>query len=436
MKKITIMIAALFISASVIGQTMYYLPAFPGNPRNLNTDPEETWATLDGLNLGWVGVQASSGTDVWSSTQTIPFSFSFYGTAKTQYKVSTTGVLTFELTATSVPSSSNGAIPSTSIPNNSICAWGLEVSGSNDYIASKTFGTAPNRQHWVSFLSASNPSSTKTNYTYWSIVLEETSNRVYVVDQLHRRAPGLTIGLQYNSSTAVSHPASPNVQNFAGGSKYADDNFYYAFVPGSLPSFDLGGLELISNDTIALTSAPFSIYGAFQNRGAITTQSVEVNYTIDGGTVKTANVTGLNVGKFTTGNILHPTMWNPGSTGVYDIKMWASKINNNVDADPSNDTISFTVTVVNSIGIDEDEVANFKLYPNPANNIINIALSGENNNYKIELVNMLGQTVLTSVNENNSNEVIALDVSTYESGIYMVKITIDGKTSTQKVTIQ
>jgi len=428
MRKITLIMFVLFTSTLAFGQ--YYLPAFPGNPRNLNNDPEETWTTLDGLNLNWVGVQASSSSDVWSATQTIPFSFTINGSAKTQYKVSTTGVLTFDLTATNVPSSSNSSLPSTSIPNNSICAWGLEVSGSNDYIASKTFGTSPNRQHWVSFLSASNPNESKTNYTYWSIVLEETTNRIYVVDQLQRRSPKLSIGVQYSSSFAVTHPATPNVSSMAGGSKYANDNFYYAFVPGSLPNFDFGGMQLILNDTVAISNAPFYIYGTFQNRGAILTQSVEMNYTINGGAPVTATISGLNIAKFTTGNISHPTKWTPSSTGYYDIKMWASKINNNNDADPYNDTISFTVLVVNSVGIDESEAVNFKLYPNPAQNNVTIDLPDNKMNISIEVIDLQGRTVYNKTFIHSED--FEINTSNFSRGIYFLKITNDRSVSSKK----
>ena len=238
MKKITLLIAALFTGSVAFAQ-YYYLPAQAGNPGGLNNDTEKPFLT-DMAALGWADVQGTSSTDVWSSNQTIPFSFTFNGSGKTSYKVSTTGILTFDLTATSVPSSSNGGLPSTSIPDNSICLWGLEVSGNNDHIGSKTFGTAPNRQHWISFFSASNPTSSQTNYTYWSIVLEESSNKIYVVDQQNRRAPDYTIGVQFSSASAVFHPASPSVSAIAGRSVTTPaDNVYYTFSPGAQPGFDL-----------------------------------------------------------------------------------------------------------------------------------------------------------------------------------------------------
>ena len=431
MKKITLLIAALFTGSMAFAQ-YYYLPAQPGNPGVLNNDGEGTFANMSPL--GWADVQATSSTDVWSSNQTIPFGFMFNGTSRTSYKVSTTGVLTFTTAATIVPSSSNSNLPSTSIPDNSICAWGLEVSGSNDHIASKTFGTSPNRQHWVSFLSASNPGETQQNYTYWSIVLEETSGRVYIVDQQHRRAPDLTIGLQLNGTTAISHPGSPNVGNLAGNNSSASDNVFYSFMPGSQPGFDLAGVRLIMNDTIAPPNSAFDIYGTFINLGFASVSNVELNYSINGGATVTSNVSGLSIAKFATSNINHPTKWTPTSTGVYSIKMWVSKINGSTDADLSNDEINFDVTVLQSIGIQENEIDGLKIYPNPANDFITVEMNEANNTAEVEILNLIGQVVLRqSIDASTSSRI---NTSSLKAAVYLVKVSSNRKVSTRKVSIQ
>ena len=431
MKKITLLIAFLFTSSVAFSQ-YYYLASQQGNPGGLNTDGEGTFQNMSPL--GWADVQATSSTDVWSSNQTIPFSFMFNGSARTTYKVSTTGVLTFDVSAMTVPSSSNANLPSTSIPDNSICAWGLEVSGSNDHIASKTFGTSPNRQHWVSFLSASNPGESQQNYTYWSIVLEETSGKVYVVDQQHRRAPDLTVGLQLNSSSTLEHPGSPNVSNLAGNNSSASDNVYYTFAPGAQPGFDLAGVRLIMNDTIAPPNSAFDIYGTFINLGFASVSNVELNYSINGGATVTSNVSGLSIAKFATSNINHPTKWTPTSTGVYSIKMWVSKINGSTDADLSNDEINFDVTVLQSIGIQENEIDGLKIYPNPANDFITVEMNEVSENGQVEILNLLGQVVATHSLDAGSTS--RINTSNLKAAVYLVKVTSNGKTSTRKITIQ
>ena len=128
----------------------YYIPASTaGNPGGLNGDSE--YPSGSGLDPSWtviLGPNQSSPT--WSSIETIPFSFNFNGSSVTQYKVSSTGVLTFSnLTAPAVPGAGNAALPDPAIPDNSVMIWGIEGTGANDNICTKTFGSSGSQQHWI-----------------------------------------------------------------------------------------------------------------------------------------------------------------------------------------------------------------------------------------------------------------------------------------------
>ena len=130
---------------------------------------------------GWTSIQAASATAVWTAAQTLPFAFQFNGSAVTQYKVSSTGVLTFDVASPlAAPSATNLALPNSAIPNNSICVWGVNCSGANDNIAIKTFGTAPNRQYWVQFSSCSNVANANI-FAYWALVFDETTNKIHIL---------------------------------------------------------------------------------------------------------------------------------------------------------------------------------------------------------------------------------------------------------------
>ena len=145
------------------------------NPGNLNKNTVED---LGVVTRGWTAVLGGSFSATWSANQTIPFAFNFNGNNYTSYKVSSTGILTFDLAAVAVPDSNNVALPSALIPDNSICIWGIVARGnSNDSIGSRTFGTAPNRQHWLWFSSFSQGGGVVAGYTYWGIVLEETDKQ-------------------------------------------------------------------------------------------------------------------------------------------------------------------------------------------------------------------------------------------------------------------
>ena len=153
MKKITFLFTGLIlISGLVFGQAYYYIPNLSAgqNPGGWNNDDENPTA---GLPVTWTTILGSSAAPTWSPNQTIPFSFNFDGLAVTEYKVSSSGVLTFNTSATSVPGHANDYIPSSSIPDKSVMVWGIQGTGSNDGIATKTFGAPPNRQHWVFFAS-------------------------------------------------------------------------------------------------------------------------------------------------------------------------------------------------------------------------------------------------------------------------------------------
>jgi hypothetical protein len=212
MKRILMLGIALMLSVVVYSQ-YYYLPHFNAgqNPGSLNADPE--YPLGGGMAAGWNQVLAGSqAAPAWSTSQVVPFDFLFNGDTVINYFVSSSGVLTFEGTVGAAPSYSNLAIPHASIPDKSICIWGLAGTGSNDIIVSKTFGAAPNRQHWVHFSSYNIGGGVATDWVYWSIVLEETTNKIYILDQrTNLAAVSLTLGIQINNTTAISVLGSPNV---------------------------------------------------------------------------------------------------------------------------------------------------------------------------------------------------------------------------------
>jgi len=77
-------------------------------------------------------------------------------------------------------------------------------------------------------------------------------------------------------------------------------------------------------------------------------------------------------------------------------------------------------TVVSSINRNED-TNQLKVFPNPANEVLNINL--QNNNIENCIItNALGQTVYNSANEINANYKIQLNISNLSAGVYFVKV--------------
>ncbi len=350
MKKLILL--TFFIAIGLIANAQYfYLPPVNtgSNPGGLNNDDE--FPLGGGLDASWTGIQGPSATPVWTSVQTIPFTFNFNGAPVTQYKVSTTGVLTFTTTATAVPGTGNAALPSASIPNNSIMAWGINGSGTNDNIAIKTFGSAPNRQHWIFFTSYSYPGL--GGWNYFSIVLEEGSDKVYIVDQRNNQpvaSVNLTVGIQIDGTTAIQDVNSPNTHPNAQTS-LADrsDNWYWEFIPGTQAQYDLTVASNTMNSFLSIGGAPFDITGVLTNLGTATVTSFDLNYSINGGAAVTSNITGVNVPSIGNYSFTHPTQWTPAVSQAYTVDIWASNINGNNDENPGNDTLSTIIQVVDTV---------------------------------------------------------------------------------------
>jgi hypothetical protein len=356
MKKFTMSLFALFLSVGLLAQ-YYYIPYenVGTNPGGLNQDAE--YPVGGGLPSGWATLlSGEQTTPIFTAAQTIPFTFKFNGTDVTSYKVSSSGVLTFTTAATTAPPEANGVLPSTDIPDMSVCVWGIKMVA-NDNIISKTFGTAPNRQHWVQFNSCSE-SGLQSGWTYWSIVLEETTNKIYIVDQRSYCYDGsaacsgttsLTLGVQIDQTTFRMVSGSPNVESLTSNLPTAEDNTYYEFVNGTQPQYDMGVTELSMTKYLKLDDAPFTIKGTIRNFGTEPITSYDLNYSINGGATVTQTINTSPIVIFKSKTFSHPTGWTPTVAGTYEITAWATNINgSNADANTSNDEGKYTVEVVDN----------------------------------------------------------------------------------------
>ena len=349
MKKITTLLAAALCVFAFSTQAQYIVSSNINagvNPGNLNNDNE--YPVGGGLPAGWAtlftGSVNTSTTPSWTANQTIPFSFQFDSTAVTSYKVSTNGVVTFDVASTVNPTSTNANLPSTSIPDNSVVIWGLFAGGTGDYIISKTFGTAPNRQHWIMFNSYS---TLGAGWAYWSVVLEETSNNIYVVDQRTNTGPNtLTVGVQIDTATAFVVPGSPNITSNTTNGPTPADNSYYQFTPGTPPSLD-AEIASINVASKVLVNTNTTISADIRNLGTTTLTSVEFHYRINNGAIQSDTIA-LNLAYAAQATINHTIQWNPSSTSASNtIEAWLEAPNNGVDQVPSNDTLNLEVAVGN-----------------------------------------------------------------------------------------
>ena len=81
-------------------------------------------------------------------------------------------------------------------------------------------------------------------------------------------------------------------------------------------------------------------------------------------------------------------------------------------------------------GIEEVENENIKIYPNPANDFINIEINDNHNgNFNISIYNSLGIKVMETSNENTIN------IEDLPSGMYFINVTTENLNKTKKIII-
>ena len=338
---LTLLCALSLISLSLSAQ-YYYVPSLePGNPGTLMADGE--FPVGGGLSGDWTVIQGSSASPAWSPDQAIPFAFNFNGSPVTQYKASTTGVVTFDVAAGAAPSAANTSIPSAAIPDMSVMAWGLAATGTNDNVVSKTFGSAGSQQHWIFFTSMTTGASC---WHYWAVVLEEGTDKIYIVDMRNNCNTALTVGIQIDSATAVSVLGSPALGAKSGTVADATDNYYYEFIPGVQPVNDMAGVAVTTDLYNVLDDAPFTISADLINLGSATVTSMDLNYSIDGGATFTESLTGLSIAPYFSSSLDHGTTWDPGAEGEFTVEVWASNINGSADEVMSNDKATGSAIVV------------------------------------------------------------------------------------------
>lgn len=86
------------------------------------------------------------------------------------------------------------------------------------------------------------------------------------------------------------------------------------------------------------------------------------------------------------------------------------------------------VTVYQTLGMNDNTIADLKLYPNPIQN--NLTVENSANIDKIEIYNLIGHKIFEK--DFNSTK-IDIDFSNYSSGIYLVKIHSENKIQTNKM---
>ena len=83
------------------------------------------------------------------------------------------------------------------------------------------------------------------------------------------------------------------------------------------------------------------------------------------------------------------------------------------------------------MSIDDVELSDLKIYPNPVDGNYVTILSPVNGTKYIEVFDINGRRVMDTTINNDT-----LDVSSINSGFYMIKVTIDGQSKISKLVVR
>lgn len=343
----------------------YCLPHLQANhnPGDLNTDGEDFAHPGAAWQVVLTGTSTLRTAPAWSPVQSLPtgFNFRFAGQPVRQFKVSSTGVLTFDVAATSVPGLQNAALPSSQVPARSVCVWGLTMGANSSlttqtsYVVIRMFGTAPRRQFWVQLRTFFPRNGNTTTRTNWSMVLEESTNAIYVVDQRTRQdatdSLQLTVGVQVSATQAMQVAGSPRLNSrtrgtalrIANGSPF--DNSYYTFVPGTQVTRDLEMETLALSRYVVAGAGPLTLRGRLRNAGTQPVTGYTLGWRVNNGPVQTRVISGRHLNTADPDSFTLPAAWTPPAAGVYTLRCWANRPNGQADLASGNDTLTRQVLV-------------------------------------------------------------------------------------------
>ena len=159
---------------------------------------------------------------------------------------------------------------------------------------------------------------------------------------------------------------------------------------------------------------------AVVNATVCTGSSINFTTTITGTATPTYSWRGPNT---FTSSVQNPSLV---ATGTINVGIYTLTVNNAGCVETATAQIS---AVVICTGIDEkiNNLSLIEIYPNPANDVLNINLGSlDLTTVKIEVMNSIGQIVLLSDAKSN---LVKLNLSQLESGMYMVKVALNSKES-------
>ena len=108
--------------------------------------------------------------------------------------------------------------------------------------------------------------------------------------------------------------------------------------------YDVSNMS-VDNSVYQEVNTSTNIVGTIQNMGSETITSVEISYSVDGGSAVTGTLTGLSIAPLATYQYTHPTAWTPTSEQLSTVTTNIVSVNGNPDGNSANDEASLDILV-------------------------------------------------------------------------------------------
>jgi hypothetical protein len=131
----------------------------------------------------------------------------------------------------------------------------------------------------------STPGDASNSFSYWSIVLEENTNSIFMVGMNFGQStnayvsPKHSLGIQIDGSNSLSVTGSPNITNSSLDETF-DNNFYYEFIYGTQPATDVQ----VSGFSLPLLTKAGNTYDVkvkMANRGSQAINTLDLYYSVN-----------------------------------------------------------------------------------------------------------------------------------------------------------
>jgi hypothetical protein len=224
-----------------------------------------------------------------------------------------------------------------------------------------------------------------------------------------------------------------NLSNVAGNNSIFETNFYY--------------------DMTTLTTPLMTFEAAYQQTATTNADKLQVLTSTDCGATwqSRKTITSATLASLAGGTGTAPYVPTPAQFTTYTVAISAIATSHNVMfrwnfiADPTNPGNNLYIDNINIVdnaaGIENIETTvDLNVYPNPSASKVNIGFNlSESHNMAVSVTDMLGRTVETIASKSYQSGETTLTIgadNTYQAGVYLVNITIDGQRIAKKVVIQ